>query len=1045
MKKKLLSLTAFLLLLVTLAFSASAANIKEFKSKSTFTPVSYSSHKAVSEVTLYGNADYLCMKAAADTNKKDIFCIEIYSDSKRTKQILSYSNTFKKGTTYEDILFDLTSLKSKTYYATSYVMKESSFIAYGYNIKKDPDTVKNFKIIVKRDGTSIKNMKCIVYGYENTFYGPAVYWYSVPGATKYYVYKYTDSKYKKIATVDATDEEFSFYVDETLKSKNVTRYYKIKAVKGSSATALSEKLKVVTLKAPTVKAEVAEKGNGINVTWSKPKSGCSYTVFRAVNDDEWKEVVTTTSTKYFDSNVKTGNTYYYTVVAKSSNAVSGYDPNGAECFFLSSPSNTKAESSDGNMVITWKAVSGADGYKVYKKLYTESEWTFIGETKETTFTDTEAEKNTLYSYGVRASKSDKLSGISGGAFPFAMFDAVVVNDIEINEKGRPVVTWEATEGVQYNVMRKEEGSAWTEVKIVNGNSFVDESGTFANGKKYYYTVKPGILVRFEDEYETYSLFIEDGYDKIGKDFIYYAPISSLAVTGTASGVELTWAEVGNVNGYNIYRKTAETEYELIGTSETAKFEDNDILPEIEYSYKVTYNVGEEEMTECFAETKVKISSEYVVLSDDLKVFDKYYSSWSFKIKNFSPEDTYRIFVRTEEGWQLYATKKTSDGTISLSFGKATEKNEFAIIAVKKDGTITSFPETGFILDPFEFNVTHELDYENCAANLSWNAVEGAEKYNIYSSDKKELLMTLGGDVTSAVVPSLEPTEFYHFVVSAVKDDIEVKITTDRYYLYAAPHEITAKQEDEGVQLRWFCDGHSNDYQVYRKTNPDAEWVKIADVKATTRSYYDKSVEDGTVYYYAVKSGDVDEGKFSAYSESVKFAYILPTEITKVTTSKTSVKISWKKSSVADYYQVYRKESGGSWKRVYTTDSGDVTTYTDKKAKAGTGYYYSVRVCKDGERSEGAKVFVKFLAAPTNVKAAKSGSNVKLTFTPSKGAAAHYIYRKTGNGSWKQVAKVGKSAKSYTDTTAGSGKNYYYVQAIFGNNISPKSSTVSIKK
>ena len=122
MKKKLLALTSIMLLFLTLAFSAAAVTIKEFNTKSTFTPVNYSSHKAVSEVTLYGNADYLCMKAYSETSKAEAFCIEIYSDSKRTKQILSYANTFKKGTTYEDILFDLTELKSKTYYATSYVM-----------------------------------------------------------------------------------------------------------------------------------------------------------------------------------------------------------------------------------------------------------------------------------------------------------------------------------------------------------------------------------------------------------------------------------------------------------------------------------------------------------------------------------------------------------------------------------------------------------------------------------------------------------------------------------------------------------------------------------------------------------------------------------------------------------------------------------------------------------------------------------------------------------------------------------------------------------
>lgn len=1035
MKKKLLSLTAFLLLLVTLVFSASAANIKEFKSKSTFTPVTYSSHKATSEVTLYGNADYLCMKAYVDASGTDIFCLEIFSDSKRTKQILNYSNRFKKGTSYQDILFDLTSLKSKTYYATAYVMKESSLLGpYGYNLQQDPDTVKKFKITVKRDGTSIKNMKCIMYGYENTFYGPAIYWYSVPGATKYYVYKYTDSKYKKIATVDATDEEFSFYVDETLKSKNATRYYKVKAVKGSSATALSEKLKVVTLKAPTVKAEL--QSHGIEITWSKPKSGCTYTVYRAANDGEWERIATTGSRSYNDTNVKSGNAYYYAVVAQSGTTVSGYDPYGVGCYFMNAPYVYGVVQGDEALVVRWNDVSKAESYQVYRKLYKDTEWTLIGETSETSYIDGTAEKYTVYSYAVTSERNGYYSLYGKANNPAALFDIPVLNEIERNENGQPVLSWEKKDGVKYKIQRKEENGRWQVIDLVDGSSFVDTSIPDSDSKQYYYTIEPCI------EYRSDSYIFGKG-DETGTGFYYYAPIRNLSVTRTVSGVGFTWDEVKGVDGYNIYRKTAESEYELIGTSEKADFEDPEALIETRYTYKVAYCLNGEEKTDLAAETEVVLSAETVSFSSEPAVYYSDKGHWRIALEEFSADDKYIIYVRAGDGWDKVYTGTTSNGNLTISVDAAKVKNEYAVTAVKPDGTITALPEEGRVLDPVAFNPKLTIDQESFAAVISWDAVEGAEKFNIYDRDNK-FITSVDGTKSSATIEKLETANTYGYIVGAVKDGAEVIIPAGEGYLYDPP-TVKARIFEEIVLVDWDNDGFGSNYEIYRKDGADGEWKKIYEGSSSS-SYRDRTVKDGNVYYYSMRVGDKSTGVFSAFAEKeAKVVYILPTEVTKVTTSKTSVKIQWKESSVADYYQIYRKESGGSWKLVHTTDSGDVTTYTDKKAKAGIVYYYSVRVCKDGERSEGAKGYALILAAPTNVKASKSGSNIKLTFTPSKGAAAHYIYRKTGNGSWKQIAKVGKSATSYTDKTAGSGTNYYYVQAISGGFKSPKSSTVSIKK
>ncbi|MGN0526560.1 MAG: hypothetical protein ACI4IF_03920, partial [Acutalibacteraceae bacterium] len=52
-----------------------------------------------------------------------------------------------------------------------------------------------------------------------------------------------------------------------------------------------------------------------------------------------------------------------------------------------------------------------------------------------------------------------------------------------------------------------------------------------------------------------------------------------------------------------------------------------------------------------------------------------------------------------------------------------------------------------------------------------------------------------------------------------------------------------------------------------------------------------------------------------------------------------VTVTFGKVTGAKSYAVYRKTSGGKWTKIGTTTS---TSYTDKTAKKGTTYYYTVR-------------------------------------------------------------------------------------------------------
>ena len=60
-------------------------------------------------------------------------------------------------------------------------------------------------------------------------------------------------------------------------------------------------------------------------------------------------------------------------------------------------------------------------------------------------------------------------------------------------------------------------------------------------------------------------------------------------------------------------------------------------------------------------------------------------------------------------------------------------------------------------------------------------------------------------------------------------------------------------------------------------------------------------------------------------------------------TKNSVKLTWKKTTRADGYQIYRYNSTKKkWEKVTTIKKGTTVTYTNKKLKSKKTYQYKVR-------------------------------------------------------------------------------------------------------
>ena len=161
------------------------------------------------------------------------------------------------------------------------------------------------------------------------------------------------------------------------------------------------------------------------------------------------------------------------------------------------------------------------------------------------------------------------------------------------------------------------------------------------------------------------------------------------------------------------------------------------------------------------------------------------------------------------------------------------------------------------------------------------------------------------------------------------------------------------------------------------------------------------------------------------------------EAPKVTISGNSTtgkpKLSWNAVPGADFYRIYRATSKtGSYTYQKSTRSTD---FTDTTAKVGTNYYYKVRAVV--EATEKLSPYSNIVNRVCDLAKPVVSQSVNTTtgkpvvkWETVDGAVKYQIYRATSKDGKYELVKTAITARSYTDTTAKAGTNYYYkVKAI----------------
>ena len=275
------------------------------------------------------------------------------------------------------------------------------------------------------------------------------------------------------------------------------------------------------------------------IYWGNVKNASGYRVYRKKEGTSSWTIIANTSAaadQYADNNAVPGQTYIYTVRAKTvlngKTKWSDYDRKGLKAkASIGTPvlESAKATSYD-KIQMTWKAVSGATAYRVYRKV-TGGKWSsiaYLGSSVRS-YTDTKAVPGVPYTYTVRACRKIDGKNYYGG------YNAKGVSAVT-KLSGGYLVSTSTKNGKQTILWKKVNGASGYQLQYASS-----ASGTFRTLK---YVKSPAVSYTYSVSTKTagryYRVRAYRVVDKSGKKV--YGAFSSVKskkeIEGSAASVSL---------------------------------------------------------------------------------------------------------------------------------------------------------------------------------------------------------------------------------------------------------------------------------------------------------------------------------------------------------------------------------------------------------------------------------------------------------------------------------------------------------------------------
>lgn len=788
-------------------------------------------------------------------------------------------------------------------------------------------------------------------------------------ANDYYTYLSSDDKLKALGVADAT--AIAEYFGLTKGAQTVTCTYTQSRADGS-----------------------------LKIKWSGLDNVDYYEIWRDTKDayDYEKIDEVSDATSFIDDTVELGTRYYYLVRPVFNDGTTGEYSKSISGVALAKTNFTKIEAKSGKKVaLTWKKVSQAEGYLIYRKDSEDGKYNQIGKVtsgKTLTYTDTVKSNNKTYTYKIQAYNTNNgkqgVGAYSSTKSAKTLAKAKITGITSSNEEVLKI-SWNKVSGAKgYIISRStKKDSGYSEIDTVSGEkttSYTDD--TVKAGKTYYYKV------------EAYN--VNSGTKGYGgaSDAVAGKTAKCTKITSIISANEKTltikWNKITGAYGYRIKRSTDEDgTYKVVKTiksGNTTSYKDTSVKAGKTYYYTVETMVktgdnicysGDSAPMEGRTAKKAKIKYAVSNGSNQIEVnWGAVSGAYGYRIKrSTSKNGTYKV-VATLKGKNntTYQDKNVKTAktyyykveTINKVNGKKGYSGDSAVVSAKtlKTTSITAVKATG-----------------STSVRLEWKAVDGASGYQIYRSTSKDSGYKKVGQVKGKNTKkyedkTLEAGKTYYYQVRAYKSNSAKngvasfskaqKAWTIKQVVFS---QITSDSKNQ-VTLGWKKVSKAQGYDIYRSDESNSGFEKIASISSgSTLTYTDKGVKSGNTYYYKIAATYKIKGSAGrgSYSKVTEVAVLKQGSISSITLGDNNVlNISWNSVANASGYEL---AGAVSEKGTYTTlQTSGATSFTHSNLVQGTTYYYKVRAYKDlsnGIRMYGPWSAVKAKAAAHEIMGTSS--------------------------------------------------------------------------
>ena len=709
---------------------------------------------------------------------------------------------------------------------------------------------------------------------------PTLKWNAVSGAAKYEVYRARskDGDYIKYATVTGTSYTNTSYIES-----GSTYYYKVRALDANGTAGAWSSIVAVTYKqtlpAPTVTGGNDSQGRP-TLKWDKVAGAAKYEVYRARSlNGDYIKYSTVTGTSYTNTSyIENGTTYYYKVRALKSDGTAGawssivsVTYRAASTGTLPAPTVTGGNDAQGRPTLTWKAVTGAAKYEVYRARSKDGDYIKYSAVTGTSYTNTSyIESGNTYYYKVRALKSDGTAGAWSSIVSVTYKQTLSAPTVTggNDAQGRPTLKWNAVTGAaKYEVYRaRSKDGTYTKYSTTTGTAYTNSS-YLTSGTTYYYKVR--------------------ALDANGNAGPYSAVVSvtcrlkltAPTVTGgnDAQGrPTLKWNAVTGAAKYEVYRaRSMNGDYVKYSTVTGTSYTNTSYLANgTTYYYKVRALGSDGSYgpysTPVSVTYKAPFGAPLVTGRKDSQ--GRPALKWD-KVTDAAKYEVYR--ARSKDGTYSLMSTQSATGYTNTSYLANGTTYYYKVRALKANGTASAYSSVvtityGTVPTPAA-PAMRSAKADSAGITVSWDTAANAVTYNVYrTADAGSSWTQVASSVkgSSYKDTTVQKGVKYGYKVRGVAADgktlgpmsptgVTAKVTaastTPDYVKLTSAKRVTG-----GIQLTWESAADAKTYNVYRKVDGASGWTLLASsVSGTT--YKDTSGKSGTTYAYTVR-GVAADGK-----------------------------------------------------------------------------------------------------------------------------------------------------------------------------------------